>query len=221
MRYGRLECIFSNQQYRYIKNKVYEDIYVLDKNKLRTSTYYECDRKVYMAKREGEKGNLRKCLKYLFISTRFLYLGMNIVKHGRITDYTGVNHIWSEMKTDFDKNNFKDWTEYFDKYEGVIKKMKREFKKICPYEKNYNNKNYTKNKHMLKSLTSNHLDQEFINEDKISKIKVVNFLNKYGLEALCERTRITYKRHSKYYNLVQLVYSQMDDFNEQLVRECR
>jgi hypothetical protein len=51
---------------------------------------------------------------------------------------------------------------------------------------------------------------------------VIDFLRRHGLEELCERYKVTARRHGKFPNLVQLKYSQIESpMGDPIVQECR
>src|SRR5689334_13224443 len=56
----------------------------------------------------------------------------------------------------------------------------------------------------------------------MTELETVRFLRLHGLPELCERYKITARRHGYYPGLVQLKYSQIESpMGERIVQECR
>ena len=59
-------------------------------------------------------------------------------------------------------------------------------------------------------------------EEEIEVLETVKYLRENGLESLLKKFNLAQKRHSKYPNIIQLKYDQVDsDFNHQVVNECK
>ncbi|AEO93371.1 gp109 [Bacillus phage G] len=125
-----LECIFSNDT---------DFDFVLDFEKLRRSisavasnSFVKCKKKLT----SGSDYNPYIAKKSMFHSIRILEFGIQIAKYGKITDFGCANHYY-EMLLEMD-----DWGTIKNYFQPIANKLKSEFKKLAPLDKDIYNKKW-------------------------------------------------------------------------------
>lgn len=120
-----IECLFSNDTHYKFE---------LDIKQLRHSisavvfnSFSKCRKKL----KEGDEYDPYIAKKSLFHSLRILDFGIQIAEHGRILDFSSMNHHLDDIMS-IDSNDF---NVFRKKYEPIGKAMKKRFKKIAPLEK--------------------------------------------------------------------------------------
>lgn len=128
-----LECYFVSNEF--IKSEIYRHWdFELDLSKLRHSIAEKSSQSFVKAKKkfispyewaddERERGK-----KSLFHSLRILTFGIQIATDGKITDYSGANHIFEEVMT----NPSKDWEDYQQRWKPEFNRLNTEFRKLAP-----------------------------------------------------------------------------------------
>lgn len=122
-----LECIF----YAIDPDDKFFNVFKLDKWKLRESISAICSNSWVKAKKKltVEKDyNLRIAQKSLWHSMRIYMFGIQIAKHGLITDYTCANDLWDEIKN----AETPTWDYYKEKYQEKFNNLRSELVKLCP-----------------------------------------------------------------------------------------
>lgn len=98
-----------------VKEKIRENF-----SKTASNSFVKCKKKLTVEKdfapRVGKKS--------LWHSLRIINFGTQILKYGRIKDYTSVNHLYDEI-VNCESN---DWKYYKEKYQQLYNKMKTEFR---------------------------------------------------------------------------------------------
>jgi hypothetical protein len=127
-----LECIFSNDT---------DFEFELDLTELRRSisavasnSFVKCKKKLM----PGPDYNPYIGKKSLFHSLRILDFGIQIATHGRIVDFSKSNDLYHEIMS-IESN---DWEVFKEKYQGLANKLKSEFKKVAPMDKDIHNKKW-------------------------------------------------------------------------------
>lgn len=125
-----LECIFSNET---------EYEFNLDMEQLRRSisaivsnSFVKCKKKLL----EGPDYNPYIAKKSMFHSIRILQFGIQIAKYGRIVDFSSANNYYDVVM------NMEDWETIKDTFQPIANKLKSEFKKIAPLDKDIHNKKW-------------------------------------------------------------------------------
>lgn len=125
-----LECIFSNET---------DYDFVLDFEQLRRSisavasnSFVKCKKKLV----EGPDYNPYVGKKSLFHSVRILEFGIQIAKHGKIIDFGASNHYLPIIM------NIEDWETLKEIFQPIANKLKSDFKKIAPLDKDIHNKKW-------------------------------------------------------------------------------
>lgn len=118
-----LECIFSN-------DTNYE--FNLDLEQLRRSisavasnSFVKCKKKLL----PGKDYNPYIAKKSMFHSIRILDFGIQIAKHGKIIDFSSSNHYHDVVM------EMNDWEIIKDTFQPIANKLKSEFKRIAPLDK--------------------------------------------------------------------------------------
>lgn len=127
-----LECIFLEDNFKL--KETFIPKYTLDFNKIRgnfskkaSNSFVKCKKKL-----EVEKDfNPYIAKKSLFHSLRLLQFGIQILKYGKITDYSCCNNLFTEIMNE--KSN--DWKVFKEKYQKIYNKYKSEFRAFdnCHY----------------------------------------------------------------------------------------
>lgn len=121
-----LECIFSNET---------EYEFKLNMTQLRRSISAVHSNSVVKCKKkltEGPDYNPYIGKKSLFHALRILELGIQIAKHGRIIDFSASNHYLDIIMS------IDDWEILKNKFQPISNKLKSEFKKLAPLDKDIN-----------------------------------------------------------------------------------
>jgi predicted nucleotidyltransferase len=124
-----LECFFLPDK---SKIELYNFQFNLNKAKLRESFSAKSSNSWVKAKKKIDlHQEYRVGMKSLFHSLRILNFGIQIAQAGRIVAYNGANRYWNKMV----EQDFKKWQPYKDYWQGEYNRLKSEFRKICPMEK--------------------------------------------------------------------------------------
>lgn len=125
-----LECIFSNKTH-------YE--FNLDLEKLRKSisavasnSFVKCKKKLI----PGSDFNPYTGKKSLFHSIRILDFGIQIAKYGKIVDFSSSNHYFNKIM------DIEDWETLKETFQPIANKLKSEFKRLTPLNKDSRNKKW-------------------------------------------------------------------------------
>jgi len=127
-----MECIFSNET---------PYMFEVDLAQLRRSisavasnSFVKCKKKLM----QGPDYNPYIGKKSLFHSLRILDFGIQIAEHGKIINFASCNDLFFEiMSIESD-----DWTLFRERFEPIAKKLKSQFKKVAPLNKDVRNKNW-------------------------------------------------------------------------------
>ena len=223
-----LECLFAHKNRIFKEQIEYSKYFLLNLGKLRNSVSCETARQIAKSKRN--ENNLYKVFKSLFIAMRYYFYGIEIAKFGTIKNFEGMNHVWKEMISK--KDELKTWQQIFKYYEPQLKQLKKEFSDLCPYQNQYQAKDFSKTKtkpkfqkkHQKENEKSDSKEKEEIKielENEDSELEVIKYLRKHDLAQLCEEYKIKFNRHQNQPNLIQLHYQVYSDFSKKISRECR
>ena len=218
-----LECVFAPKNCILKETFDFRKIFKINLGKLRNSVSYDVSKQISKGKRH--KDDLYKGFKAIFISLRFYYYGIQLVKSGNIADIKGVNDIWSDMLKK--KDELTTWEEVYSYYKPKLAEFRKEFTDLCPYQGDYSEKNLiktTKKRNINKNPVekpSNHEEEKKYEENDENELETVKYIKIHGVNKLCNDYKIQFKRHAKYPNLVQLHYQVYADFLNKIPRECR
>lgn len=112
-----LECIYLPKELLLKYTKAFK--FKLDIDKLRLYVADKVGRDIQQAKLRYEANVLCMARKALFHGIRVADFSEQIIKHGKIVNYSSVSHIWKELSQD---STFEAFNSYLKKYEHFIKK---------------------------------------------------------------------------------------------------
>lgn len=119
-----LECVFLDDKYKIKENKKYD--FILNKDLVRenisrtaSNSYVKCKKKLTVK----DSYNPKIGKKSLWHALRLLNFGQQIMKYGKIIDYSSTNHLYKEILNAPD-----DWLFLKEKYQPLYNKYKTEFK---------------------------------------------------------------------------------------------
>lgn len=116
-----LECIFQNENDKYLKH------FVLDLSKLRKSVSSVASNSFVKCKKKVNQGDIRIGKKSLFHSLRILNFGIQISISGRIQNYSSANKFYDMI---FDSGDT--WEELNTKFKPIYNSKKSAFKNLAP-----------------------------------------------------------------------------------------
>ena len=119
-----LECLYSPEIAR-IQEK--RELYLnIDKMKLKKYILTQSNSSWTKAKFKLNENDILRGIKSVFHSLRILDFGIQILKKGRINDFSHANHFWAEIN---DSNEI-EWKYFNKKYLGAKKKLEWKLKRI-------------------------------------------------------------------------------------------
>ena len=118
------ECIFAPEE-AIIQNHIdYKKDVKIDNGQLKKMILSQSTWAWSKAQRRIERGNIIGGTKSLFHSFRILKFGMQILRYGRITNFSEANYIWEEMSG----CNDVEWAPYQDKWTPAKRKIVKAFR---------------------------------------------------------------------------------------------
>ena len=121
-----LECIWAPSFAQLQVKKDYAKDFILDKNKLKAKLLTQSHDAWYKAKMALNESDVLRGHKRLGHSFRILVFGIQIMRYGRIVDFSANNNLYNEISN----SNEYEWDYFKDKYLPLKKKLEEEFKKL-------------------------------------------------------------------------------------------
>jgi predicted nucleotidyltransferase len=117
---GNLECIFSEPIQEVIN---FESDFKLDRDKLRHSISHVSSNSWVKSKKKLLQNEYKTGIKSIFHSIRIPMFAIQILKFGKIVDYSEANPIWDEINT-----KYWTWDELDDRFRKVRNKVLTDFR---------------------------------------------------------------------------------------------
>lgn len=124
-RIQNFECIYA-PQWAKVQEDIKFDNFKLDLNKLRHSISHVNSNSWVKCKKKMEQDENYIGLKSLFHSLRIPMFAIQIIKYGKIIDYTVANEMWADISI------FTNWEDLKEKYQPINNKIMSEFKSLAP-----------------------------------------------------------------------------------------
>jgi hypothetical protein len=185
----------------------------LQRRKIRSSLIREAEIWCFAkAKRLWHEGDIPKSKKNIVHAVRYLLFAHQLVKHGRIVDYTEANSWYREM-LDPD-NQFDTWKLYEDKYKPILNKLRDELS------------DYVKEQEQIQTQDTlykhGEIKQAF--EQGHYAIKTLRYIKEHGLSSLSKMFSVhitPLDSNDENATIVKLSRDlDMDRFDSSVIREC-
>jgi len=168
----------------------------LSKLKLRKSAYLDSKHNFQKAKRSWKEGDIYKAKKNIVHGIRYLQFGIQLLERGAIYDLEAANTTWEEVKAETNQS----WSFYEAKYKPVYEKLVQTMNLLAKPLQLQAKKQYEKANRSLKTL---------------------EYIEKFGLDALTRELSVSVTVHREHPNLYHLCADKVDSpANDPVVREC-
>lgn len=126
-----LECIFAPDHARIMEKVNYVDKnFSINPDKMKYAAMTQSFNRFHTAKIKILDGDIHRGTKSLFHSLRILLFAQQILKYGRIEDFTEANQFWADIKLDLQlTKNIKDGEEMWRYFKGRYIDQKIELEK--------------------------------------------------------------------------------------------
>lgn len=95
-RLTNLECIYAPEKYVIKKDINFDNFQIINK-KLRHSIIHTSNQSWMKFQNKFNSGDYHIALKSSFHSMRIILFGLQILKQGRVTDFSSANYIWNKL----------------------------------------------------------------------------------------------------------------------------